>query len=295
MVVFGNSNETPLFAVEALCRWWRCEAPHRDPDAYFSSCVSASAAIKWSLVQLTLHPREQRGGLLVFENRIATGQTHVLALRVCPDPVCRCEHLFVIGAAEPSEPKSLDDVPTWRVDLDLGERRVQVPKEHQGDTASVSVAKAFQTEITADQWTELRRFYKAWKEEQTEKADLDQLETHFPPEAADGSMVGYYEILPHARPIEVRVEEQAWQFDDQYCVQRDCGCQSAGLTFIPVMGEGSQRNAGPRLRLGFRYSYNDGQADHVTAGADAPSVSEMLGALRNPIRRDPPSLCVLPV
>ena len=231
-------------------------------------------------MQLTLHPREQRGGLLVFENRIATGQTHVLALRVCPDPVCRCEHLFVIGAAEPSEPTSLEDVPTWRVDLDLGERRVQVPNEQQGDTASVAVAKAIQTEITADQWTELRRFYKAWKEEQTEKADLDQLETHFPPEAADGSMVGYYEILPHARPIEVRVEEQAWQFDDQYCVQRGCGCQSAGLTFIPVMGEGSQRNAGPRLRLGFRYSYNDGQADHVTAGADAPSVSEMLGALR---------------
>jgi len=171
MVVVGIFHDTPLFAVEALCRWWRCEAPHRYPDAYsnesghpfrVSSCVSASAAIKWSLMQLTLRPREQRGGLLVLENRIATGQTHVLALRVCPDPVCRCEHLFVIGAAEPSEPTSLEDVPTWRVDLDLGERRVQVPKEQQGDTASVAVAKAIQTEITADHWTELRRFYKAW-------------------------------------------------------------------------------------------------------------------------------------
>ena len=61
MVVVGTSHDTPLFAVEALCRW-RCEAPQCYPDAYsnesghpfrVSSCVSASAAIKWSLINAT--------------------------------------------------------------------------------------------------------------------------------------------------------------------------------------------------------------------------------------------------
>ena len=33
MVIVGTSHDTPRFAVEALCQWWRSEGCHRYPDA----------------------------------------------------------------------------------------------------------------------------------------------------------------------------------------------------------------------------------------------------------------------
>lgn len=33
MVVVGTSHDTPTFAVEAICQWWRCDGRHRYPNA----------------------------------------------------------------------------------------------------------------------------------------------------------------------------------------------------------------------------------------------------------------------
>ena len=70
----------------------------------------------------------------------------------------------------------------------------------------------------------------------TEHTDPDQIDADFPPDvlAGDGSMVGYYEILPYAKPIEFTLGAQTWLLDDQHCVRAKCSCQEAALSFFEL-------------------------------------------------------------
>jgi len=50
-------------------------------------------------------------------------------------------------------------------------------------------------------------------------------------------MVGYYEILPYAKPVEFTLGAQTWLLDDQHCVRANCSCQEAAfhsLKFAPL-------------------------------------------------------------
>jgi len=105
----------------------------------------------------------------------------------------------------------------------------------------------------------------------------------FPPEvvAGNGSMVGYYEIFPYAKPVEFTVGAQTWPLDDQYCVNPNCSCQEAVLSFSPLrlFAEPSRIPTEPSLSI--RYAYNIGRIEPLPAAEDGRlSGQEFVEALR---------------
>jgi hypothetical protein len=118
--------------------------------------------------------------------------------------------------------------------MDLAKRAIANLEKLKADPASFTLAKAIESEITEAEWTKLRNLYFAIKQHATEHADPDQIDADFPHEvlAGHGNMVGYYEILPNAKPVEFTLGADTWLLDDQYCVCPTYSCREAALSLI---------------------------------------------------------------
>jgi Helix-turn-helix domain of resolvase/Resolvase, N terminal domain len=104
----------------------------------------------------------------------------------------------------------------------------------------------------------------------TEHADPDQIDAHSPPEvlAGDGSIVGYYEILPYAKPVEFRFGAQTWLLDDQHCVRANCSCQEAALSFFELRPSAQHSGVVIEPTLCIRYAYDTGQIEPLSGAKD---------------------------
>jgi hypothetical protein len=99
-----------------------------------------------------------------------------------------------------------------------------------------------------------------------EHTDPDQIDAHFSPDvlAGDGSMVGYYEILPYAKPVEFTLGAQTWLLDDQHCVRAKCSCQEAALSFFELRPSAQPSGIGSEPTLCIRYAYDTGQIEPLS-------------------------------
>jgi hypothetical protein len=79
-------------------------------------------------------------------------------------------------------------------------------------------------EISKADWNKLWGFYLGAKRYLIEHADPDQIDAHFLPDvlAGDGSMVGYYEILPYAKLIRSRPQRMSTRKSDDIFSQPVC-------------------------------------------------------------------------
>jgi hypothetical protein len=67
-------------------------------------------------------------------------------------------------------------------------------------------------------------------------------------------MVGYYEILPYAKPVEFTLGAQTWLLDDQHCVRAKCSCQEAALSFFELRPSAQYSGIGSEPTLCIRKS-----------------------------------------
>jgi hypothetical protein len=139
------------------------------------------------------------------------------------------------------------------------------------------------TKISKGDWNKLWGFYLGAKRNLTEHADPDQIDAHFPPDvlAGDGSMVGYYEILPYAKPVEFTLGAQNWLLDDQHCVRANCSCQEAALSFFELRPSAQPSGIGSEPTLCIRYAYDTGQIEPLSGAKDGRwSGQDFVDALR---------------
>jgi len=170
------------------------------------------------------------------------------------------------------------------LEMDLSRRAIANIDELKADFAAFSLAKAVEWEISEAQWAELRGFYLAAKQQQTEKADLSRVEVQFPSEVleGDGTMVGYYEIFPYARPIVVTLDATPWFLDDQYCVSPTCRCREAALSFLKGHSSPVPDSGGSHPEISIRYAYDKGEITaHLAANASGPSAQDLLQLLKD--------------
>jgi hypothetical protein len=190
---------------------------------------------------------------------------------------CSCKaftlHCFPAMGAEVPEPSA-----PLRLELDLG-RRVMVKPALSDLSPAGTLAKAVMEELTQDHWGYLWNYFFTLKILYTERANLDELETDFPPNAREGGMVGYYEILPFARPIGFNNGAHDWAFDDQYCLRPDCSCRAAVLQCFQITPRpAGAAPEGPNLSL--RYYYDTQRCEVLeTTGTDI-SAQAFLNAMR---------------
>jgi hypothetical protein len=94
-------------------------------------------------------------------------------------------------------------------------------------------------------------------------------------------MVGYYEILPYAKPVEFKLGAQTWLLDDQHCVRAKCSCQEAALSFFELRSSLQYSGVGSEPTLCIRYAYDTGQIEPLSrANDERRSGQDFVDALR---------------
>ena len=235
-------------------------------------------------MQLSVSPSRDAGYGLLLEKGPLAGQYYRLTLSICDNPVCQCEHVTLhCYSGRDASPESSRLSPVC-LEMDLSNRAISNLDDLKADSTALTLATSVWSEMSEEEWTKLSMLYSAVKLQQTERADLNRLDVHFPPEvlAGDGSMVGYYEILPYSRPIAVSLDGARWYFDDQYCVNPGCSCREAAISFFA--GDSSAVSDRPRntREVVISYAYETGQiTSTLTTRASDPSGHDLLHALKN--------------
>ena len=216
-------------------------------------------------MQLMLPERGKPKGRLVLDQGQVAGRAYRVEPKICGNPVCECKQFTLQCFPEAPDEAAVSQTPLT-LELDLG-RRILVKPGIAEVTPASGLAKAVMDEITSEQWHYLWNYFCTLKILYTESANLDELDTDFPPNASGGGMVGYYEILPFARPVSFTADGYEWAFDDQYCLRPDCSCRAAVLQCFRIAPQNvGATPQGPNLS--FRYHYDTQRVEDVEkAGA----------------------------
>ncbi len=224
-----------------------------------------------------------RNGLVIERGSLA-GQYFRVQYHVCVNPVCQCDHIGMQCALGSDSPSGSGLFAPICLEMDLRQRSIANLKKLEADPNAFALAKAIADEISEEQWETLSWLYVAEKQRQTEQADLDQVEVHFPPEvlAGDGSVVAYYELFPYARRIAATLDGVPWILDDQYCVNPTCRCREAFVSFLqghsaPVFGVSCVKE-----EIAIRYAYDKGETTQsLVSKASGPSAHDILSQIKD--------------
>ncbi len=230
-------------------------------------------------MELMLPPSKDATGSLRLERGDLADRRYGVDISICPSPVCQCERVRLRCFPERSLQAS---VPVC-LEMDLEQCEIVNFEELNSDPESIKLAKAIANEISKADWNKLRSLYLGVKQYLTEYTDPDQIDADFPPDvlAGDGNMVGYYEILPYAKPIEFPLGAQTWLLDDQHCVRAKCSCQDAALSFFELRPSAQYSGVGSEPTLCIRYAYDTGQIEPLSRAKDERrSGQDFVDALR---------------
>ena len=233
-------------------------------------------------MELMLPSSQSATGWLRLEQGDLAGRRYCFETSICPSPVCQCELVTLRCSPETAEAPHRASVPVC-LEMDLAQCDIANFKKLKSDPASITVAKAIANEISKADWNKLWGFYLGAKRHFTEHADPDQIDAHFPPEvlAHAGSMVGYYEILPYAKPVEFTLGAQTWLLDDQHCVRANCSCQEAALSFFELRPSAQPSGIGSEPTLCIRYAYDTGKIEPLSGAKNGRwSGQDFVDALR---------------
>ncbi len=221
---------------------------------------------------------------ILFEEGGFAGRSLRMETLICDNPACRCEHATLHFLPETDEAPQPQPSTRIRIELDLARRAISDLETLKADPTALSLAKAIESEMSDTEWTQLRDLYFAVKADLSENPDPDKIDPCFPPEVLAGGsrMVGYYDILPYARPIDFPLGSDTWFVDDQYCVRSTCSCREAALSFFlrPLSPAPESGPIGSSLAL--RYGYDTGRIRPLS-GTDAPGLSgqDLINALKS--------------
>jgi hypothetical protein len=230
-------------------------------------------------MELMLPPSKDATGSLRLERGDLADRRYGVEISICPSPVCQCERVRLRCFPEQSLQAS---VPVC-LEMDLEQCEIVNFEELNSDPESITLAKAIANEISKADWNKLRSLYLGVKQYLTEYTDPDQINADFPPDvlAGDSSMVGYYEILPYAKPVEFKLGAQTWLLDDQHCVRAKCSCQEAALSFFELRSSPQFSGVGSEPTLCIRYAYDTGQIEPLSRAKDERrSGQDFVDALR---------------
>lgn len=222
---------------------------------------------------------------LLLERGELAGKRYELMFSICPNPVCECEIVSLRCMPLTAEDQTSSGSAASCLEMDVDSRRIANLEELGRNPIAAAVATAVSSEMTESDWDRLRRLYFAAKQHFTETTDLDQIDAQFPRDRINqGMMVGYYEILPYAAPVEVSWKGRSWLFDDQYCVRPKCACQEAFISFheLPTPDERKSKPVAERPEAQYvsvRY-HDSGDFEILRDPGHQEAGRELLAALR---------------
>jgi len=211
-------------------------------------------------------------------------ETFTTTLTVCTNPMCPCTEVSFTcmpdgssGGPAPSGPSALT------FSLDVVEERIARRRELSSHPQDLRLAKAVMADLQPEDWRTLYRYLVTVKVKEAREANLETFEPYFPPDVLYGneSMVGYSEIFPFDPGFPFELGGSRWLTDDEYCVNPECECTDAVITFMTVPEETRRRVEIEDSLPAARYDYKTGQfSEAPSPGAGKPPLSALVQALK---------------
>ncbi|WP_457551472.1 YecA family protein [Desulfobacula sp.] len=154
----------------------------------------------------------------------------------CTNPVCTCKSIEITLTPLQDENLNRQILSSHRVDIDLIEKKLNSGAENKTPPKDSAFANLFLSQLNDDDFTFLFKKQFAFKNQITEKADIDTIEGFFDYEAVEqeGLMYAYNDVLPYGDQMQVNINGEDYLIFDQYCLLPKCSCTDTNLDIVSV-------------------------------------------------------------
>jgi hypothetical protein len=223
---------------------------------------------------------------MVFKKEESTGKSIALILKdgnteifdcsfsSCTNPVCTCKSIDITFTSLQDENQNGRALPSHRVDIDLTEKKLNSESEDKRLSKDLAFENLVLSQLDDDDFTFLFKKQFDFKNQITEKANIDSIEGFFDYEAVEqeGLMYAYNDVLPYGDQMQVNINGEDYLIFDQYCLLPKCSCTDTNLDIVSV--KETNREAEELCSLTLKY------AKKSWGIVEGPSFSIALGTIR---------------
>ena len=165
------------------------------------------------------------------------------SLLSCDNPICNCGSVYLsfyrIFADSPSHAGTVNDIPTYTVDVDIMQRKLWYKDEEKIPDVELEFANLLLSSLDDSDLEFLWKGYFAFKNEKTESEEteseiINSVEDRFDYVNVEenGLMYEYNAILPFGDQLIFNLNGKQYLIYDQYCLLPKCSCTDTTLTII---------------------------------------------------------------
>ncbi len=168
------------------------------------------------------------------------------SLLSCDNPVCACHTVYLNLSPLRDENKKGHLLSSHRIDIDVIEKKLGYQNKTKIPQDDLAFAEFFLSKLGDSDYQFLYERYFVYKNNITEKANLDAIDAHFEYEEVEkeGLMYAYNDVLPYGDQMIVTIDGQNCIILDQYCLLPKCSCTD---TVLNIMSADTFREAGAEL------------------------------------------------
>lgn len=152
---------------------------------------------------------------------------------ICCDPTCPCANVRFVR----SEQEGKDETKPFRFfSLDARRRCATALSESHSPPTASQFAETVAAELTDSDWLDLLGYLLISKQSIILNANMSTLDIHSLQEmlADTEHLLGYADVFPLTSRFPFQIGSEHWLCKDEYCINPDCECNEALLTFLRI-------------------------------------------------------------
>jgi hypothetical protein len=171
-------------------------------------------------------------------------ETYECSLLSCDNPVCACQTVYLNLSPLQEDNEKGYLLSSHGIDIDLIEKKLAYPDEKKIPKDELAFAEFFLSKLDDSDFQFLYGFYFIYKNDITEKANLDAIDAYFDYEEVEkeGLMYAYNDVLPYGDQMLVTIDGRNCIIFDQYCLLPKCSCTDTHLNIMlaETLGEAGE-------------------------------------------------------
>jgi hypothetical protein len=167
-------------------------------------------------------------------HRNDNAEKYECSLLSCDNPVCACHTVYVNLSPLREENKQGCLLSSHSIDIDVIEKKLGYPDRKKIPKDDLTFAEFFVSKLDDSDFQFLYERYFVYKNDITEKANLDAIDAHFEYEEVEkeGLMYAYNDVLPYGDQMIVTIDGRNCIIFDQYCLLPKCSCTDTTLNIM---------------------------------------------------------------
>jgi len=166
------------------------------------------------------------------------------SLLSCDNPVCACHTVYLNLSPLQEDNEKGYLLSSHGIDIDVIEKKLAYPDEKKIPKDELAFAEFFLSKLDDSDFQFLYGSYFIYKNDITEKANLDAIDAYFDYEEVEkeGLMYAYNDVLPYGDQMLVTIDGRNCIIFDQYCLLPKCSCTDTNLNIMlaETLGEAGE-------------------------------------------------------